>query len=436
MCTDESEWNRDTEYATGECHGAREASLHSKAGDKIMAGIFSVPRDNGSCLVLIKNNLAHNLEDSNPLASFGAHENIQVFDIPMGDQSVNDALIPFLMSRQIIGGAGCVLSSGEYCYSQRGLMMEYGWGNNTTHNRSMISGHRESHTGSYTQSRRLHIITGDSNMLEYQTWLKLAITNIIVAMMETSASVQFGYSLKRVALPDDKIREQIAIEMADVSRDFINHGRTPLITLGDGSLVSAYDLQARYWEAADKFVRKARFESERWEQETKEAMSAWQSILHAIYRNDTDYLEGRLDHTTKYVVIREYLKRTGKDLFQYPSLLAEKHTFDVMYHRLPISGSNAPTLFERIRNHYKSRMLFSDAEIDQAVENPPQKTRAFMRGKCAATLHGLKKQGRLDGSSILNWDSLSYQGARFEIADPLMYKKDGFETFLHKIEVS
>ena len=102
--------------------------------------------------------------------SYGCHENFLV------DRST-DLLLPrdhpLLISRQIVTGAGKVLSTprgARYCVSQRA---DHIWeaSSATTRSRSIINTRDEPHADADLY-RRLHVIVGDSNMSETTAMLK------------------------------------------------------------------------------------------------------------------------------------------------------------------------------------------------------------------------------------------------------------------------
>ena len=83
-------------------------------------------------------------------------------------QQLSDVLIPFLVSRQIICGAGKVVATARgatYCVSQRADHIWEGVSCATTRSRPIINTRDEPHADA-EKYRRLHVIVGDSNMSE------------------------------------------------------------------------------------------------------------------------------------------------------------------------------------------------------------------------------------------------------------------------------
>ena len=155
------------EYATPECDDLRELVTHDKAGERILEGLLvdaerrlheeGIPGD----VYLFKNNT------DSAGNSYGCHENFLV--TRAGDFGrLADVLIPFLVSRQLICGAGKVLQTPRgavYCLSQRAEHIWEGVSSATTRSRPIINTRDEPHADA-ERYRRLHVIVGDSNMAE------------------------------------------------------------------------------------------------------------------------------------------------------------------------------------------------------------------------------------------------------------------------------
>ena len=173
------------EYATAECDALTELVAHDKAGERILEGLVVDAeqrlRDEGVAgdIYLFKNNT------DSAGNSYGCHENYLVGR--HGEFSrLADVLIPFLVSRQIICGAGKVLQTPRgaiYCVSQRAEHIWEGVSSATTRSRPIINTRDEPHADA-ERYRRLHVIVGDSNMNETTTLLKVALTDLVLRMIE------------------------------------------------------------------------------------------------------------------------------------------------------------------------------------------------------------------------------------------------------------
>ena len=153
------------EYATAECDDLAQLVTHDKAGERILEDLLVdaerrlADEGIGGDIFLFKNNT------DSAGNSYGCHENYLV--ARAGEFSrIADILLPFLVTRQLICGAGKVLQTPRgavYCLSQRAEHIWEGVSSATTRSRPIINTRDEPHADA-ERYRRLHVIVGDSNM--------------------------------------------------------------------------------------------------------------------------------------------------------------------------------------------------------------------------------------------------------------------------------
>src|SRR5919199_5089955 len=230
------------EYATAECDDLIELVVHDKAGERILEGLLvdaeqrlaeeGVTGD----IYLFKNNT------DSAGNSYGCHENYCVGR--HGEFSrLADVLIPFLVSRQLVVGAGKVLQTPRgaiYCVSQRAEHIWEGVSSATTRSRPIINTRDEPHADA-ERYRRLHVIVGDSNMNEVTTLLKVGSADIVLRMVEA------GVALRDLSL-ENPIRA-----IREVSHD-VTGRRT--VRLASGKEASALEIQQEYFAKASDFVER------------------------------------------------------------------------------------------------------------------------------------------------------------------------------------
>ncbi|MGH6655371.1 MAG: proteasome accessory factor PafA2 family protein, partial [Actinocrinis sp.] len=173
------------EYATPECDTIEELVVHDKAGERILEGLLVDAErrlhEEGIAgdVYLFKNNT------DSAGNSYGCHENYLV--TRHGEFSrLADVLIPFLVTRQLICGAGKVLPTPRgavYCVSQRAEHIWEGVSSATTRSRPIINTRDEPHADA-ERFRRLHVIVGDSNMSETTMLLKVGATDLVLRVIE------------------------------------------------------------------------------------------------------------------------------------------------------------------------------------------------------------------------------------------------------------
>ena len=229
------------EYATAECDDLTELVVHDKAGERILEGLLvdaeqrlaeeGVTGD----IYLFKNNT------DSAGNSYGCHENYLVGR--HGEFSrLADVLIPFLVSRQIVVGAGKVLQTPRgaiYCVSQRAEHIWEGVSSATTRSRPIINTRDEPHADA-ERYRRLHVIVGDSNMNETTTLLKVTMTDLVLRMIEA------GVPIKDMSL-ENPIRA-----IREISHDMTGRRK---VRLANGREMSALEIQSEYHSRAARVRR-------------------------------------------------------------------------------------------------------------------------------------------------------------------------------------
>src|SRR5213592_3211715 len=221
------------EYATAECDNLIQLVNHDRAGERVLEELLIDAEQRlaeegiGGDIYLFKNNT------DSAGNSYGCHENYLVSRA--GEFSkLADVLIPFLVSRQIICGAGKVQQTPRgtiFSVSQRAEHIWEGVSSATTRSRPIINTRDEPHADA-ERFRRLHVIVGDSNMSEYTTFLKIGATSIVLRMLEEDSRPWRDLTLEN---PIRAIRE--------ISHDITCRRR---VRLANGRELSAVEMQSEY----------------------------------------------------------------------------------------------------------------------------------------------------------------------------------------------
>jgi proteasome accessory factor A len=363
------------EYSSPECWDPLEGALYDKVGELVMARAANRAQatlPEGRRLRLYKNN------SDGKGNSYGAHENYLLSrETPFGQ--VIRFLTTFLVTRQVFTGAGKVGSENgrppvPYQITQRADFFEEVVGLETTLKRPIVNTRDEPH-GDPGKYRRLHVIIGDANLSEVQTFLKLGVTALFLSAMEDGA------------LPDP-------IELADpvkacwqVSHDL--ELRQPL-DLAEGGTATALDIQGRYLEWLAKYAERE-LDEPVWDR----VIDEWEKTLELL-ETDPSRLADTLDWVAKRRLLEAYVARDGL-AWDDPKL----RQLDLQYHDVdPASG-----LYHRLVARGRMRRLFTDQEIARAELEPPEKTRAYFRGRCVSQFR--------EALVAANWDSLV-----FDIGEP------------------
>nr|WP_272867304.1 Pup--protein ligase [Ferrithrix thermotolerans] len=341
------------EYATPECDSISDLVAHDKAGERILESLVGSAearmREEGirGSVFLFKNNT------DSAGNSYGCHEN---YLTTRGEEFSHfaEVLIPFLVSRQIYAGAGKVLLTARgpvYCISQRAEHIWEGVSSATTRSRPIINTRDEPHADA-ERYRRLHVIVGDSNMSEYSTFLKIGAMSIMLRMLEDPSVVLRDFSLEN---PIRAIRE--------ISHDMTCTRR---VRLANGRELTALEIQSEYLDRAKKYS-----ETQGFPPEEKRALDMWEHALTAI-REDPLTLDRECDWVIKYKLIEAFREKNSLTL-AHPQI----SLLDLQYHDV----STTRGVFYRLQSKGMAERIVDDERIENAVVNPPQTTRAKLRGE-------------------------------------------------------
>src|SRR5438067_5128806 len=335
------------EYATPECDNITDLVIHDKAGERILEGLLVDAdrrlREEGIAgdIYLFKNNT------DSAGNSYGCHENYLVGRHGEFGR-LADILIPFLVTRQVICGAGNVLQTPRgavYCVSQRAEHIWESVSSATTRSRPIINTRDEPHADA-ERFRRLHVIVGDSNMSETTTLLKIGSTDLVLRMIEAGA-------MMRDLTLDNAIRA-----IREVSHDVTGRRR---IKLANGREASALEIQLEYFAKARDFVTRRGADPV-----TERVLDLWDRTLTAVETGDLGLVSREIDWIIKYQLIERY--RAKHDLPLASSRVAQ---IDLAYHDVNRNRGLYYLLEKRGAVERASR----DIAIFEAKSVPPQTTR-------------------------------------------------------------
>src|SRR5207342_149839 len=383
------------EYSTPEVTTPLDIVRWDKAGEQVMldASRMAAQTPGTTPIHLYKNNT------DNKGASYGAHENyLMSRSTPFAD--IVRHLTPFFVSRQVVVGSGRVGIGQDgrehgYQLSQRADYFEVEVGLETTLKRPIINTRDEPHADP-EKYRRLHVIVGDANLCEVATLLKLGTTSLVLKLIEDGD------------VPDLTLATPVP-SLHDVSRDLTC---TALVRLADGRKLTAVQMQWEYLERARKYV-----EQEDTTEDNLEVLERWEAVLTGL-EDDPMQLSGELDWVAKYRLLDGYRERDGLEWSDAKLRLIDLQYHDVrrdkgLYHRLVATGQ-----VER---------LVSDEDVERAIMEPPEDTRAYFRGRCISRYP--------DAIAAASWDSLIIDtGAdalqRIPMREPLRGTKEHVEDLL------
>jgi proteasome accessory factor A len=341
------------EYATPECDSVVDLVVHDKAGERILEGLLVDAerrlREEGIAgdIYLFKNNT------DSAGNSYGCHENYLVGRHGEFGR-LADVLIPFLVTRQIICGAGKVLQTPRgavYCVSQRAEHIWEGVSSATTRSRPIINTRDEPHADA-ERFRRLHVIVGDSNMSEATTLLKVGATDLVLRMVEA------GVVMRDLTL-ENPIRA-----IREVSHDMTGRRK---VRLANGREASSLEIQKEYFTKARDFIDRRGTDST-----VSRVLGLWERTLRAVETQDLDLVAREIDWVTKFQLIERYRRK-----YDLPLSSPRVAQLDLAYHDVH-RGRGLYYLLERRGSVDR---VARDLDIFEAKSVPPQTTRARLRGE-------------------------------------------------------
>jgi proteasome accessory factor A len=340
------------EYATPECDSLETLVTHDKAGERILEGLVADAEKRlheegiAGDIYLFKNNT------DSAGNSYGCHENYLVGR--HGEFSrLADVLIPFLVTRQLICGAGKVLQTPRgavYCLSQRAEHIWEGVSSATTRSRPIINTRDEPHADA-ERYRRLHVIVGDSNMNETTTLLKVGSADLVLRMIE------HGVTFRDLTL-ENPIRA-----IREISHDLTG---TRMVRLAAGRGASAIEIQREYYNRAVEFI-----EHNGSDASTDRVVELWGRTLDAVEKNDLSLIDREIDWATKLTLIERY--RSRHQLTLSSPRVAQ---LDLAYHDI----QRGRGLYYLLEAKGAVERVATDLAIFEAKSVPPQTTRAKLRG--------------------------------------------------------
>jgi proteasome accessory factor A len=218
------------------------------------------------------------------------------------------------------------------------------------------------------------VIIGDANMSEISAYLKLGTTSLVLSLIEsgwlsdTDLSVDGRVATLRAVSHDPSLRH--------------------LLRLKDGRQMTAVQLQLEYLEQGRKFVED-RYGADA-DAQTKDVLDRWESVLSRL-EVDAMSCSRELDWVAKLELLEGYRARDGLD-WSAPRL----QIVDLQYSDVrPDQG-----LYNKLAAAGRCERIVTEDEVQRAVLEPPEDTRAYFRGRCLAKYP--------DDVAAASWDSVIF----------------------------
>ena len=335
------------EYATPECDNLVDVLTHEKAGERILQRLSEsaakkMQADGFTQRISLYKNCS---------GTSGCHENY-LMNHRVSNHRLVSQLIPFLVTRQIFTGAGKVkpTAQGKYTLSQRA---EHIREEITTDSKvcGIINLRDDQTHADATEYRRLHVTSSDNNMSEFATYLKVGTTELVVCMLEDDF------------IEDDLVLRDPVGAIRQISDDTSCSHK---VELANGKQFSAVEIQRAYLELAKRY-----FDRQKLEPTTKKVMERWEDVLDRLA---TDPMQ--LDRTLDWVIKKKLIdaEASSRGIAWDSKEIAE---LDRRYHDIqPDAG-----LYYKLLKEERVERIITDDDINRAMHQPPDTTRAKFRGK-------------------------------------------------------
>jgi len=331
------------EYSTPECWSIFEVANHDCAGQKVvMRAATALANKHGLAVKIFKNNTDFHG------ASYGTHEG---YLIPreVGFERLFQDLLPMMVARQILVGAGKVGSEGSrtvgFQLSQRADFLTEKANAETLYRRPIFNTRDEPHADPQ-EWIRLHVICGDANMIPEATARKVGLMKLAIALCDIKQAPLWRFK--------DPVRA-----FQEISHDHTHQFR---VELEQRSWTTASEILESYFAAAEQCLE---LDSDmRW------VIDSSRSLLKSLH-NDFDEFRRHVDWAAKKHILGQFVDEQGTD-WSDPHLRA----FDLEYHNADPDESLHAALAQM------GEVESDPSEADQlaCLEGVNEPTRAFARG--------------------------------------------------------
>jgi proteasome accessory factor A len=363
------------EYSTPECHSIFELARHDCAGQGVvLAAAKSLERRIGRSVRVYKNNTDFHG------ASYGTHENYLV-PRRIEFQALYQAVLPMLIARQILTGAGKVGSesgrAATYQLSQRADFFAEPVNAETLFRRPIFNTRDEPHADA-AEWVRLHVISGDANMIPECTALKVGLAKLAVTLVRDGEP------------PLWKIPDPVRA-FQRISRDETYEFR---VDLADRSWTTAGLILESYFAAAERTLEL--------DNEMRWVIDHGRQLLIDL-QCEPETFRRHVDWAAKRFVLEQYMDEEGSD-WRDPGLLA----YDLEYHNPdPEEGLHAALLeMDAVEADP------TEAELDECLTTVREPTRARARSIAVSRFR--------DSIETLSWGSIVFKtdGGHVEVNLP------------------
>ena len=341
------------EYATAECDSLVQLVTHDRAGERVLEDLLIDAEQRladegiGGDIYLFKNNT------DSAGNSYGCHENYLI--VRAGEFSrISDVLLPFLVTRQLICGAGKVLQTPR----RRRSVCPSGPSTSGKVSRRRRRGRARSSTLATSRTRTPRSTVACTSSSATPTCASPPRCSRWVRRRLVLEMIEAGVAFRDFSL-DNPIRA-----IREVSHDLT--GRRP-VRLAGGRQASALDIQREYFARAVEYLQ-----SREPNTQIQQVVDLWGRQLDAVESQDFAKVDTEIDWVIKKKLFQRYQDRYNMELSD-PKI----SQLDLAYHDI----KRGRGVFDLLQRKGLASRITTDEDIEAAVNTPPQTTRAKLRGE-------------------------------------------------------
>jgi proteasome accessory factor A len=359
--------SRFIEYATPEDTSYWSTVTNELAGEQIVIDTLERARQQGRFADYILNKRVLS-DDGN---TWGYHASFSCDPRKMA--ITQDYLAPMgmhLATQNIYAGAGAIWHRpghpAEYALAQKVFNLDCDYSFSSHSDQPLLSMRNESLVNA-GNLLRLHITSMDANMSPWATWMRLGTTSIVLSLLED------GYKGDDI-MPESGTMHEFA---KDVALDTtMQHS----IKLDSGKQARALDIQHQLFNHAAKLSRL--------DDQDQEVMREWERALNDL-EDDPNLLSDRADWVIRRRFITRALEKGDAPTLDSHQAAMRDRGYDLLKNGVGIGA----ILRER---GSLAKWMPPKESIDQAIDTPPQTTRAKLRSELIARYYKT-------GSLVSNW---------------------------------
>jgi hypothetical protein len=364
------------EWATGECSSPVDLVLQCEAGHLLLERLCGQLCESDPA-IRSATAFRHGIDHINR-TSWATHFNVMTTS---SIERLVSQLVPFLISKVIIGGAGGHSQKDrQFSIAPRCATIKSITSGTTTYNRGLLDTRQLSHCPSGL-GRRQHLVCFENLCSQVARFVDAGSTQLIMRLID--AGMEPG---KEVMLANPVAALQA------FSRD--PHCRVTQRSTQRRRHLSALAIQSHYLDAVRGALNDGQIALPAW---TEDCCNRWEELLTALAQGAPESVADRLDWATKWV------------LFQNADASIERQLeIDIRYGALEADG-----IFRRLDEAgLLVHRIVPQERIERALHTPPPDTRARTRGLAVAEIHSRGQRG------LAYWDRVESEGGTLDLSNP------------------